>query len=67
VLFAEQIPRPLFDAIVMTYRYKWRAMSYAFFMHGHLERWQRTTGLLEDLPTAGRDDLDFPGRSAASC
>jgi len=33
VLFAEQIPRPLFDAIVMTYRYEWRAMSYAFFMH----------------------------------
>ena len=22
-----------FDAIVMTYRYEWRAMSYAFFMH----------------------------------
>jgi Domain of unknown function (DUF4389) len=33
VLFAEQVPRPLFDAIVMTYRYEWRAMSYAFFMH----------------------------------
>ena len=33
VLFTTQIPRPLFDAIVMTYRYEWRAMSYAFFMH----------------------------------
>jgi len=33
VLFTEQIPRPLFDVIVMTYRYEWRAMSYAFFMH----------------------------------
>jgi Domain of unknown function (DUF4389) len=33
VLFTEQIPRPLFDAIVMTYRYEWRSMSYAFFMH----------------------------------
>jgi hypothetical protein len=33
VLFTEQIPRSLFDAIVMTYRYEWRAMSYAFFMH----------------------------------
>jgi len=30
VLFTEQIPRPRFDAIVMTYRYEWRAMSYAF-------------------------------------
>src|ERR1039458_10531602 len=33
VLFTEQVPRPLFDFIVMTYRYEWRAMSYAFFMH----------------------------------
>jgi hypothetical protein len=33
VLFAQRIPRPVFDAIVMTYRYEWRAMSYAFFMH----------------------------------
>jgi hypothetical protein len=33
VLFTEQIPRSLFDVIVMTYRYEWRAMSYAFFMH----------------------------------
>ena len=33
VLFTEQIPRPLFDMIVMTYRYEWRAMSYALFMH----------------------------------
>jgi hypothetical protein len=33
VLFSERIPRPLFDVIVMTYRYEWRAMSYAFFLH----------------------------------
>ena len=33
VLFSEQVPRPLFDAIVMTYRFEWRAMSYALFMH----------------------------------
>jgi hypothetical protein len=33
VLFTTQIPRPLFDAIVMTYRYEWRAMSYVLFMH----------------------------------
>jgi ABC-type uncharacterized transport system YnjBCD permease subunit len=33
VLFTERIPRSLFDAIVMTYRYEWRATSYAFFMH----------------------------------
>ena len=33
VLFTEQIPRPVFDAIAMTYRYEWRAMSYALFLH----------------------------------
>jgi len=33
VLFMEEIPRPLFDAIAMTYHYEWRAMSYALFMH----------------------------------
>jgi hypothetical protein len=33
VLFTKRIPRPVFDAIVMTCRYEWRVMSYAFFMH----------------------------------
>jgi len=33
VLFTEQIPRPVFDAIAMTYRYEWRALSYALFLH----------------------------------
>src|SRR5215213_11219180 len=33
VLFTKKIPRPLFDAIVMTYRYEWRVMSYALFLH----------------------------------
>lgn len=33
VLFTEKIPRSLFDMITMTYRYEWRAMSYALFLH----------------------------------
>ncbi len=33
VLFTEEIPRPIFDAIATCYRYEWRAMSYALFMH----------------------------------
>jgi len=33
VLFTEKIPRQLFDMIAMTYRYEWRAMSYALFLH----------------------------------
>ena len=33
VLFTERIPRPVFDMIAMSYRYEWRAVSYALFMH----------------------------------
>ncbi len=33
VLFTKRIPQPVFDATVMTYRYEWRAMSYALFLH----------------------------------
>lgn len=33
VLFTKRIPRPIFNAIAMTYRYEWRAMSYVLFMH----------------------------------
>jgi hypothetical protein len=33
VLFTEQIPRPVFDMIAMSYRYEWRTLSYALFMH----------------------------------
>ena len=33
VLFTERIPRPIFDMIAMTYRYEWRAASYALFLH----------------------------------
>lgn len=33
VLFTKRIPRGLFDTIAMTYRYEWRAYSYALFLH----------------------------------
>jgi hypothetical protein len=33
VLFTKEIPRPLFDGIAMTYRYEWRVLSYALFLH----------------------------------
>jgi hypothetical protein len=32
VLFTRHIPRPLFDAIAMTFRYEWRVTSYALFL-----------------------------------
>lgn len=33
VLFTKRIPRQVFDTIAMTYRYEWRATSYALFLH----------------------------------
>ncbi|MDQ1373325.1 MAG: hypothetical protein QOJ09_663 [Actinomycetota bacterium] len=33
VVFTGRIPRSLFDAITMTYRYEWRALSYVAFLH----------------------------------
>ena len=38
VLFTKRIPRPVFDAIAMTYRYEWRAVSYALSLHGTTRR-----------------------------
>lgn len=32
VVFTRRIPRPLFDAIAMPFRYEWRATSYALFL-----------------------------------
>jgi hypothetical protein len=32
VLFTRRIPRPLFEAIAMTFRYEWRVTSYALFL-----------------------------------
>lgn len=33
ILFTERIPQPVFEMIAMSYRYEWRAISYALFMH----------------------------------
>ncbi len=33
VVFTKRIPRSIFDAITMTYRYEWRTVSYALFLH----------------------------------
>jgi hypothetical protein len=33
IVFTGRLPRPLFDVIAMTFRYEWRAASYALFLH----------------------------------
>lgn len=44
VLFTKQIPRPIFDAIAMVYRYEWRALSYALFLHEDYPPFDFTVG-----------------------
>lgn len=51
VLGTRRIPRPLFDAIAMTFRYEWRATSYALFLHEDYPPF-------DFQPTAADDGLD---------
>jgi len=52
VLFTKRIPRPVYDAIAMTYRYEWRSVSYALALHG-------TYPPFDFQPSAG-DDAEIP-------
>jgi hypothetical protein len=51
VLFTRRIPRPLFDAIAMTFRYEWRAASYALFL-------RKEYPPFDFQPAAGDDGAD---------
>jgi ABC-type uncharacterized transport system YnjBCD permease subunit len=48
VLFTERIPRPIFNAIAMVYRYEWRAFSYAMFLHDDYPPFDFTTSAEDD-------------------
>ncbi|MDQ1712074.1 MAG: hypothetical protein QOE45_1524 [Frankiaceae bacterium] len=48
VLFTERIPRPLFDAIAMTYRYEWRAVCYALALHEDYPPFEFTPAAADD-------------------
>lgn len=48
VLFTGRIPRSIFDMIAMTYRYEWRAMSYALFLHDDYPPFDFTPGGEDD-------------------
>jgi ABC-type uncharacterized transport system YnjBCD permease subunit len=48
VLFTKRIPRSIFDAIAMTYRYEWRAISYALFLHEDYPPFDFTVGSDDD-------------------
>jgi ABC-type uncharacterized transport system YnjBCD permease subunit len=51
VVFTRRIPRPLFDAIAMTFRYEWRTASYALFLHEDYPPF-------DFQPTAADDGID---------
>lgn len=51
VLITGRIPRPLFDAIAMTFRYEWRAASYALFL-------REAYPPFDFQPTAADDGVD---------
>jgi hypothetical protein len=53
VLFNKQVPRGIFDFMVMTIRYQWRTTSYAFFMREEYPPFDFTT-------TADADDPILP-------
>jgi bacteriorhodopsin len=48
VVFTGRIPCPLFDAIAMTYRYEWRTVSYALFLHGDYPPFDFMPSALDD-------------------
>jgi len=63
VLVTEQIPRPVFDAIAMTYRYEWRAMSYALFMHEDYPPFDFQPSAVDDGVEAHTSlTIEYPGR-----
>ncbi|MGQ0838469.1 DUF4389 domain-containing protein [Actinokineospora sp.] len=51
VVCTGRIPRPLFDTIAMTFRYEWRAASYALFLHADYPPY-------DFAPTAADDGVD---------
>jgi hypothetical protein len=62
VLFTKQIPRPLFDAIAMTYRYEWRAVSYALFLHEDYPPFSFTADAADDgVEPHTALNLTYPG------
>jgi len=61
VTFTGRIPRPLFDAITMTYRYEWRAVSYALFLHDDYPPFDFTPSAHDDGQQPNRSlSIDYP-------
>ena len=63
VVFTKRIPRSLFDAIAMTYRYEWRAVSYALFLHDGYPPFDFTPAAQDDgRQPQGSLSIEYPER-----
>ena len=52
VVVTKRIPRSVFDAIAMTYRYEWRTISYALFLHDDYPPFDFTPAAQDDRKRA---------------
>jgi predicted ferric reductase len=60
VLFTKAIPRSLFDLIVMTYRYQWRAISYVLWMRNSYPPFSFTMTTRDDGIDPASVSVDYP-------
>ena len=60
VLFTKQIPDSIFDMIVMTRRYSWRAATYALFMRENYPPFSFTTMAQDDGIDPASLSVDYP-------
>jgi roadblock/LC7 domain-containing protein len=61
VVFTKRIPRSVFDAIAMTYRYEWRTVSYALFLHDDYPPFDFTPAAADDGRQArGQLTIEYP-------
>ena len=61
VVFTKRIPRSVFDAIAMTYRYEWRTVSYALFLHDDYPPFDFTPAAHDDgQQPSGRLTIEYP-------
>jgi len=61
VLFTKKIPDPIFDFRVMTYRYQWRVITFAFFMRDEYPPFTFDIGPADAGVDAATVSIDRPG------
>lgn len=61
VVFTKRIPRSIFDAITMTYRYEWRTISYALSLHDDYPPFDFTPAAHDDgRQPSGQLTIQYP-------